>query len=165
MSDDPQIIERSEQPYVAIAASVNVNQIGDTLPPLLPEVFAWLDEHGIASAGAPFFKYDIIDMAETLVIEAGVPVEVAVVGDDRVTAGSLTAGRYATVAHVGHPDGLEQATADLLEWAHQRGLEWDVVEADDGEHWASRLEIYLSDPVEEPDMNAWRTELAFRLRD
>jgi hypothetical protein len=40
-----------------------------------------------ASAAAPFWKYNVIDMAGKLEIEAGVPVAAAVAGDDRVVAG------------------------------------------------------------------------------
>ena len=29
----------------------------------------------------------------------------------------------------------------------------------------SRLEIYKTDPAEEPDMSKWETELAFKLAD
>jgi len=32
-----------------------------------------------------------------------------------------------------------------------------------GERWGCRLETYLTDPSEEPDMNKWETQLAFRL--
>jgi hypothetical protein len=32
-----------------------------------------------------------------------------------------------------------------------------------GERWGSRLEIYLTDPAQEPDLSKWVTELAFRL--
>lgn len=53
-------------------------------------------------------------MSADLVIEVGVPVAEAVVGVARVTAGVLSSGRYVTVTHVGHPQGLEQATAQLL---------------------------------------------------
>jgi hypothetical protein len=34
-----------------------------------------------------------------------------------------------------------------------------------GGRWGSRLEIYLSDPREEPDMSKRVTQLAFRLAD
>lgn len=60
----------------------------------------------------------------------GVPVFQLVVGDGEVRAGVLPAGRYAAVAHVGHPDTLEQATRELLDWAAARGLAWDVTEVD-----------------------------------
>ena len=63
------------------------------------------------------------------------------------------------------PSGLEGATAELLQWAETRGLLWDMNDSPAGERWGCRLEIYHSDPREQPDMNAWRTELAFRLAD
>jgi effector-binding domain-containing protein len=73
----------------------------------------------------------------------------------------LPAGRYATVLHTGHPETLESATRELLEWAAERDLEWDA----NGNRWGCRLEEYLSDPAKVPDMNQWQTRLAFRLRD
>jgi hypothetical protein len=43
---------------------------------------------------------------------------------------------------------------------------WDVSPGDNGEErWVSRLEFYLTDPSQEPDMNKWETQLAFRLSD
>ncbi|MFL6045391.1 MAG: GyrI-like domain-containing protein [Propionibacteriaceae bacterium] len=69
------------------------------------------------------------------------------------------AGRYATVVHTGHPDTLVDATRDLLDWATERDLKWDA----SGNRWGCRLEEYLSDPAEVPDMNKWQTRLAFRL--
>jgi hypothetical protein len=55
----------------------------------------WLAAHGAAPAGAPFLKYNVIDMARQLEIEAGVPVATAVDGDSRVLSGILPAGRAA----------------------------------------------------------------------
>ncbi|HEX3964848.1 MAG TPA: hypothetical protein VHZ03_50760 [Trebonia sp.] len=56
-------------------------------------------------------------------------------------------------------------TASLLEWAGQEGPTWDMANAQDGERWAARLEIYETDPAVEPDMTKWITQLAFRLSD
>jgi effector-binding domain-containing protein len=70
-----------------------------------------------------------------------------------------------TTMHVGHPDELFSATTDLLAWAEEQGLTWDMSETPDGERWGSRLEWYLTDPADEPDMAKWETELAFRLAD
>jgi effector-binding domain-containing protein len=75
----------------------------------------------------------------------------------------LPAGRYLTVRHVGPPAGLEQATSDLLSWAARKGLAFDVSFSDDGEHWACRLEEYLSVPTEDPEH--WKTDLTFLLAD
>ena len=80
-------------------------------------------------------------------------------------SGVLPAGRYATLTHVGHPSELMGATKALLDWAAGQGLTWDMSPDADGDRWGSRLEIYLTDPREEPDMSKWVTQLAFRLAD
>jgi len=104
-------------------------------------------------------------MARSLEVEAGCPVAGPVTGDERVVADVLPAGRYATLSHVGHPSTLVAATAALLDWAAAKDLKWDMVPSASGERWGARLEIYLTDPKNEPDMTKWVTELAFRLAD
>jgi effector-binding domain-containing protein len=167
MESEPSIETRAEQPYVGITRFVTmrtINQVADRMP----EVFGWLAARGVQPAGAPFFRYHTIDMERELEIEVGVPVprgSAVPASDDEVTAGVLPAGRYATAAHVGHPDQLVQATADLLAWADKQGLRWDREPGDRGEKWGARLEFYETDPAAEPDMSKWRTVLAFRLAD
>ncbi len=78
-------------------------------------------------------------------------------------AGVLPAGRYATLTHAGHPSELMAATKALLDWAAEQGLTWDVTPGADGDLWACRLENYLTDPSQEPDMSKWVTQLAFKL--
>jgi len=160
----PSIVERPEQPYVAIRGLVTMQTIG-SIADRLPEVFVWLAEHGLEPTGAPFFKYNRIDMERQLEVEVGVPVAATAEGDGEVRSGVLPAGRYATVTHVGHPDELVGVTAALLDWAAQQGLRWDMSETDDGQRWGCRLEVVNTDPAEEPDMRKWETELAFRLAD
>jgi effector-binding domain-containing protein len=164
MSEAPEIVTRPEQPYVAIRARVTMAELGG-LGERLGEVIGWLGARGLAPAGAPFFKYNVIDMMRELEVEAGAPVAAAVDGDDHVVSGVLPAGRYATLTHVGHPSELVEVTEALLDWAARQGLSWDMSPADGGERWGGRLEIYLTDPSEEPDMSKWQTQLAFRLAD
>ncbi len=129
------------------------------------EVFGWLGARGLPPAGPPFFKYNVIDMARELEVEAGVPVAAAVDSDGPVVSGVLPAGRYATLTYLGHPSELAGATTALLDWAAGQGLSWDVSPGEGGERWGSRLEIQLTDPTQEPDMSRWQTQLAFRLAD
>lgn len=162
MSGTPEVIERAEQPYVAIRATVTMESIGAAAAHF-PAVFEWLARHGSGPAGPPFFKYDVIDMASQLQIEVGVPVPAPLHGDGSVVAGVLPAGRYASVIQVGHPDRLADVTADLLAWAESNGLAFDASTTSEGERWACRLENYLTDPAGQPDMNKWETQLAFLL--
>jgi effector-binding domain-containing protein len=164
MSVTPEIETRTEQPYAAVRARTSMDGIA-AFAPRTSEVFGWLGARGLAPAGPPFLKYNVIDMARELEIEAGVPVAAAVDGDDHVVTGVLPAGRYATVTHTGHPSELVDATGALLDWAKEQGLTWDMSPAEDGDRWVARVEFYLTDPAEEPDMSKWETQLAFRLAD
>ncbi len=163
MIAEPQVADRVAQPYVAIQAFVTMQDLGTVLPALGPEVYGWLSARGISSAGAPFWKYNVVDMDRQLEVEAGVPVAALVPGDERVRAGVLPAGRYATLRYTGHPAGLADATAVLLDWAAAQDLSWDLTRTDEGDRWGARLEIYETDPALEPDLNKWETQLAFRL--
>ncbi|HEY8471782.1 MAG TPA: GyrI-like domain-containing protein [Natronosporangium sp.] len=159
----PEIVELPDQPYVGIGADVAMNELGGKLPPLLGELFGWLAARQLAPAGAPFFKYNTVDMDRELEVEVGIPVAAPVAGDDVVSAGVLPAGRYAQLFYIGHPDGLLEATRTLLAWGEQQGVRWDV--EGEPQRWRARLEYYHTDPAEQPDMNQWRTELRFRLAD
>jgi len=162
---EPSIVERPAQPYASITVRVSMQQLGEVVPPLTGEVFSWLAERGVAPAGPALWKYNVIDMTGELEIETGVTTETDVDGDDRVAGGILPAGRYAVARFHGHPDGLERATGELLEWGAQQGLVWDIKLVDGAERWVARLEEYLDDPDEKPDMNDWDTDLAFKLAD
>ncbi|HEU5332833.1 MAG TPA: GyrI-like domain-containing protein [Actinocrinis sp.] len=165
MQTEPRIVERAEQPYVAIKARVTMQELGPKLPPLHAELFGWLGAHGAQPAGAPFWKYNVVDMERTLEVEVGIPLAAAVEGDERVLAGVLPAGRYAFSSHTGHPAELVDATGALLDWAAGHGHAWDMIDTPEGQRWAARLEFYNTDPREEPDLDKWETDLLFRLAD
>lgn len=159
---DPRVVERPDQPYAGITERVTmrtINRIADRMP----EIFGWLAERDVAPASAPFFRYHVIDMERELEVEVGVPVAVPSADDGPVRAGVLPAGKYVTLTHVGHPDQLVDVTARLLAWAADQGLAFDVEESERGDRWGSRLEIWHTNPAEQPDPSKWETELAFRL--
>jgi effector-binding domain-containing protein len=161
---DPQVLARPEQPYVGIRRTVTMDTIR-SIADRIPVLIGWLGQRGIAPAGAPFLRYRVIDMERELDIEAGVPVAEPVDGEGEVSPGTLPAGRYATATHVGPYDGLVDATAALLTWADDQGLEFDVRDSPAGDVWGCRLEIFNTNPVEEPDPARQETVLAFRLAD
>ena len=159
----PQIIEFPERHYVAVRATITMTSFG-VVGDRIGELIGWLAQRGAAPAGAPFFRYDSINMPEDrLVVEAGVPVASPVAGEGDIFAATLPAGRYATTSHHGHPDQLVGVIESLLKWAEDQGLDWDMTEKDGTEHWGCRLELYNTDPRVEPDMNNWDVDLQFRL--
>jgi effector-binding domain-containing protein len=160
----PEIMRRPAVPYAGISAWVTMGAIG-SVADRIPEIFGWLGAQGIAPAGPPFFRYHVIDMERQLLVEAGVPVASAVQDDGDIRGGTLPAGQFAVMTHTGAPETLMGATSALLDWAEARGLAFDVSQTGAGERWGCRLEVYLTDPAQQPDTSKWQTELAFRLKD
>ncbi len=158
----PSIIERAEQPYAAIRGTVTKDTFS-RLADRFPEVFGWLAERGIAQAGVPFFRYYTIDARGRLEVEAGVPIGAMAECTNGILCDRLPAGRYATITHIGHPDGLIPLTAELLDWATDRGLRADLETTPDGQTWGCRLELLKTHPLEQPDPNLWETELVVLL--
>lgn len=160
----PEITQRTAQPYAGISAWVTMAAVG-SVADRIPEIFGWLGSRGIAPAGPPFFRYHVIDMESELLVEAGVPVASAIEDDGDIRSGTLPAGRFAVMTHTGAPPTLMAATSALLDWAAERDLTWDMSDTDAGQKWGCRLEFYLTDPAEQPDVSKWETQLAFRLAD
>ncbi|MGW0518644.1 GyrI-like domain-containing protein [Crossiella sp. NPDC003009] len=161
---EPQIETRAAQPYLGVTATVTMTTFR-LVADRIGEIIGLVMGRGGNLAGAPFFRYHVIDMAGELVVEAGVPTTEPMTGEGDITPGELPAGRYVTLTHTGHPDQLIEVTDNLLKWAEQQNLTWDLRTSDRGEHWGSRIESYLTNPQEEPDMSKWSTQLAVRLAD
>lgn len=164
MDLEPQIQERAEQHYAGIPMQVTMDGIAQAVDSGFPELFGWLQEHGVAPAGPPFIRYLVIDMEAGLELELGVPVAAAVKESGRVRPGVIPAGKYVTLRHVGHYDGLMASNAALLDWARQQGIALDAWETDRGDAWRGRFEHYLTDPSAEPDPGKWETDVAFLTR-
>jgi effector-binding domain-containing protein len=169
MFSEPKIEQRSEQPYFGIRTQVPMKEMKKAIPKCLEEVFAWLGMQGIAPAGAPFIRYHVINMADKMDIEIGVPVanilpETGLQNDPpmNIKAGTLPAGQYAALIYTGVKNGIK-ANAALLEWGAKQGLMWDRWDVENGDAFRSRYETFITDPKDEPDSAKWKTEVAIRL--
>jgi effector-binding domain-containing protein len=166
MITDPTINERSEQPTLGIRAQVTMEEFGQgVIPQSFGELFGWLKHQGIAPAGPEFIRYHVIDMACNMEVEMGVPVPPGVAGEGRIVAGTLPAGRYASLLYTGDYGGLLEANGVLINWARDNGIAWDSHTDERGDHFAARLESYFNSPADEPDPAKLKTEVAIRLAD
>src|ERR1700741_2135028 len=147
---EPTVLERTEQPYVAIPIEATLREWGE-VNALIPEVLAWLGERGIAPAGALFYRHRVIGgFDEKFSVEVGFPVAEPVEGDGRVVAGAKPAGRDGGAAQPrppAPPDGTAQSPLALVDGAGRQA----VPLAKEGDVWGGLFESYLSDPEVEPD--------------
>lgn len=158
----PSLVERPALPYVAIRETVTI-PFGPVIDKTMPEVAGWLQGRGVQRLGPAVFRYIVIDMPR-LEIELGFAPERGVAGDGRVISGVLPVGRYATLTHWGHYDHLMDATAVLVGWAKEKGIAWDSTSDADGEHFASRFELYPNGPMDTPDPDKWETQIFIKVR-
>lgn len=158
------VVELDEQPFVGVTRTLPMARLKEASDEI-PRLAGWLGERGITPTGPPFVRFLVIDMAADMVVQTGVPTATPVEAGGAIEAGTLPAGRYVTAVHVGHYDGLYDATSRLLRWAGEQGLHFDKHPSDAGEVWTSRLEWYETDPAEQPDPSTWVTQLAFKLAD
>lgn len=162
---NPKVENRDAQNYLGIRTQVPMQEMGNGLIPRLHgEVMQCLKEQGESPSGAPFLRFYVINMADHMDIEMGWPVARALTGNERVQAGVLPAGRYASLIYTGIMNG-EEGNKALLEWGAAHGLVWDQWQDAKGDAFGARFETYLTDPDDEPDLAKWETEVAIRLAD
>jgi effector-binding domain-containing protein len=165
ITTEPKIEYRAELPYAGIRTQISHQEMGSgIIPQLLDELLAWLAGQGTQPAGPPFMRYHVINMADKLDIELGWPVAASLTGNGRINASMLPAGRYASLIYTGIENGIK-GNSVLIGWAEENGLTWDRWDDIKGVAFASRVEFYLTDPDDEPDMSQWETEVAIKLAD
>jgi len=164
MFTEPKVEYRNEQPYMGIRTQVPMRQMRKVIPQLLVELFSWLEQEGVPPAGPPFNRFHVIDMANDMDIELGVPVASALPGNDRIRPGLLPAGEYASLVYTSVKNGIK-GNARLLDWAASKGLLLDRWDDEKGDAFGGRYESFLTDPAEEPDPAKWDTKVAIRLAD
>lgn len=164
MITGPSLEQRAAQPFVAIASKVPMSALPTVIPQSIGAVAAWLAERNIPSAGAPFIRYVVIDMADKMQIEIGFPVREPIAGDGQVVAGVFPAGTYGVLVYTGDYAQLMAANATLLDWGVAEGLNWDMATTPEGDAFAARYETYFNGPDTEPDPAKWKTEVAIKIR-
>lgn len=126
---------------------------------------SWLNDKKLKIAGPLFYRYHTICQARHhFHLEVGFPVCTPAEGDDRVVAGIIPDGTFATLLHCGHPNHIDRSFNNLQNWANGQGIKWETHHQDNEEVWAGRFNFYLTDQASEPDEGKWRTAIAVLIK-
>jgi AraC family transcriptional regulator len=154
-------IDLQPQPVLVVRRRVKRAGIGPTIGAVLPHIFQYAQQHGIALAGHPFTRY--VDVGPGLLtIEPGMrvaaseqdPVRILeewtkTSGNAEVVRDVLPGGPAAMTTHNGPYDTLQEAYAAIQEWFEAERL------TSAGAPW----EYYVTDPSEHPDPKDWKTDV------
>ena len=160
--EGPSIVTKPDTAYVGIRVVTPFRGMLATRDELMTDLVEWLDAHDVRDQGPLFLRLHVIDMNGPMDLEVGFITTEALDGDDRVRAGVLPAGRYASLTYVNH---ARRANGALLEWADTNGVRLDKWDGPTGDHFACRYEAYLTDPRSEPRKTKWRVALNIRVAD
>lgn len=155
----PRVETRAESPTVGIRQTVPFRTMLADRDRLLAELIAWFTAHGIEPTGSFFLRLHVVDMTGLMDIE--VAAESTAATDQRVRPGVIPAGRYALLDY--RRTSLP-ANRLLLQWIRDQGLSVDSHTTQDGEAFAGRCEIYLTDPRTERRKKNWVVRLALLLQ-
>lgn len=159
--------ERPSTHYVGLPVSARFSEFGAPDGPneMVPRIYQWLGEHDVDPLGGPLYIYRHLgeSRAQTVDLTVGVPVAEPVAPSSGLVLGRLPAGVYVVGRHVGSPDTIAAARAEVDEWAQAHGHRLPTTREDDGMRWTGFAEHFLTNPAEEPDRSKWVTELLFKI--
>jgi effector-binding domain-containing protein len=139
----PKIEYQAETHYMGIRKEVHFEGMFGKMGLAEKELKKWFKEHGIEASGGPFLRYHRIDMKGMMDMEFGIPVATPLEGTESIKAGIIPAGRY--VSHIYTGGGLK-GNQVLMKWILENNLPMDTWTSEEGDHFASRYEQYLTDP-------------------
>ncbi len=160
---EPIVEYQIEKPYAAIAIQATEVE-WEEASELLPEIVEWLEKRKLHTEGTPLYRYWCNGSGnEPATLEVGVPIDRMHVGDERIVISTIPGGSYVKAVHHGHPDNLPESHAELLKWAQEEGLEFDMRWEAEYEIWNGRFEKFLTDPKLEPNPEKWEIEILLLL--
>jgi AraC family transcriptional regulator len=159
-------VELVPQPIIVGCQRVKRSDIAATIAQVLPQVFLFAQQHGIALTGLPFTRY--VEIGPGLVtLEPGmrvaasgqgsVPIDPAWLtgkGETDVRADTLPGGPAAFTTHIGQYEKLSDAYAAIEQWMESKGISAA----------SAPWESYVTDPGNYPNPADWKTELFWPIR-
>lgn len=104
--------------------------------------------------GHPFAIYHESDTEGNTLLECGLPVSKKIEGTETITYKELPKCKVLVASHFGHFHSVEKTYIALQDYIQENNIE--VL----GTPW----EIYLTDPLKEPDQSKWETKIYFPIK-
>lgn len=154
-----------KQPAVENRESLHTLSLRETVPfrgmigardRLWTELIALLEESDISYSGSLYLRLNVVNMAGTMDVEAGVITAGPLSGEGQIKSGLIPGGIYATMTHRNHS---VRANKLLLNWADTSKIRLDRRDEPAGVRFGCRYERVLSDVVKEPRRSNWLIQL------
>lgn len=144
------LVTLKEEPTIGIRDVVRMDEMQAFFKNAYGRLYETIGREGLETTDMPYARYFGMP-AETIDVEAGVPVSESYGGASDVLGGTLPATEAVEALHVGSYESLPDTYAEIAQWMGDRGL------TPSPDMW----EFYLSDPEVEPDPAQWKTKVVW----
>jgi effector-binding domain-containing protein len=144
-----------DQLVLTIKDSASLQEISQKLGALYGEIVGEMKAGGADFAGQPFAIYHSFSH-ERIVLEAGIPVNKPIKpgAKSRVKAWEMKGGNVVLAHHYGKYEATEQTHYKIDEWVKKNNK--TII----GAPW----EVYVTDPMKEPDTMKWYTQVYYPIQ-
>ena len=156
-----QVIEKENEPvilldevpemyYAGIRETVPFIEVSREMSEMYSEISKFLAQKEIEMAGMPFSMYHLMD-EEYIDLECGIPIEAANEGNRTVKVAVFPATTCACLDFYGDYSNLQEGHIVMQKWLEAHGFNLA----------SAPMEIYLTDPQQEPDPAKWITRICY----
>jgi effector-binding domain-containing protein len=160
-SYDIKVMEVPSFKAISIIDSVSASSKADIGPvlsaklgQLYGELVTFMVTNQLNQPDAPVFAIYHSWTGTSTVLEAGIPIDSEVKGNNRVNFINTYAGKAIVCKHYGPYENTEKAHYEIDEWA----------KANDVEIAGAPWEVYVTDPGQEKDSSKWLTEIYYPVK-
>lgn len=145
-----EIVKQPQVPTIGIRRTVPMAEMQEFFGEAYGKLFHEIESAGLTVAGAAYGRYRGMP-TDSYDVEAGVQLTEPAGSHDEFVAGNLPEVDAVEFMHVGPYDTLRESYESIAAWMAEQGI------IPGAEMW----EIYLSDPMEEPDSSKWETKIVW----
>ncbi len=139
---------------VTIKEQCAMNKLSSKMFDMYTTLMAYLKNNNIEITGSPFAIYHACKVEGHTMLECGLPVNKKIAGKENIKFIELPASKTIMASHFGHFNTVKTTYGALQKYISENNLEVT------GSPW----EVYITDPMQEPDQSKWETRVYFPIK-
>ncbi|MCK5028518.1 MAG: GyrI-like domain-containing protein [Bacteroidales bacterium] len=139
---------------VTIKEQCDMNKLSSKMIEMYPELMNYLKNNNTDISGSPFAIYHPCEDAGQTILECGLPINMKLAGEENISFIEIPASKTIMASHFGHYKTVRTTYEALQKYITENNIE--II----GSPW----EMYITDPMKEPDQSKWETKVYFPIK-
>jgi len=139
---------------ISIKEECAINKLSSKMMEMYPELMDFLNENNLEIYGPPFAIYHESETEGFTLLECALPIKTKIKGKDNINFIEILPTKTIMASHFGHYNTVKTTYSELFKHINENSL--NVT----GSPW----EMYITDPMKEPDQSKWETKVYFPIK-